>query len=62
MSLTDVKSNPLADRLLSLSGSDIGQLVEQLHPEDLAAAWRSMPPWACALAWQRYRRSLGGGR
>jgi hypothetical protein len=54
-------SNPIATRLLSLTGSDIGQLVEQLHPDDLAAAWRSMPPWACALVWERYRARSGRG-
>jgi hypothetical protein len=56
MSLTDVESNPLAERQQAISGSSIGQLIHQLHPDDLAAAWQSMSPWACGLIWERYRR------
>jgi hypothetical protein len=60
MQLPEARSGQLATRLLSLGGSELAAMLRQLHPDDLAAAWQAMPPWACGLIWERYRRVRNG--
>jgi hypothetical protein len=60
MQIPEGRSRQLADLLLSLSSSELAAMLRQLHPDDLAAAWAAMPPWACGLIWERYRRVRNG--
>lgn len=53
----DARSAKLADRLLALGATELGAMVAQLHPSDLAAAWQALSPWQCELIWQRYRHN-----
>jgi hypothetical protein len=47
--IPEARSAQLARHLLSLGPAELAAMLAQMPTDDLAAAWQSMPPWACGL-------------